>query len=139
MVDFGAFSTRLGKGIQRMFGSQNERTLASFKPIVEKVNALEEWAKGLDEGQIKARVQEWREKVQAGSAKLDDALPEMFAMTRVASERTLGLRHFDVQLIGGANLHHLGDGHRRGQDPGRDPGGGAERDRRQGGLRRHRQ
>lgn len=105
MVDFGALSGRLGKGLQKVFGSANERTLASFKPVVDGVNKLEDWAKGLDDAQIRSRIQEWRGKIEAGSATLDDALLEVFAMTREASVRTLGLRHFDVQLIGGANLH----------------------------------
>jgi preprotein translocase subunit SecA len=105
MVDFGAFSTKLGKGLQKVFGSQNERTLASFKSLVKEVNGLEDWAKGMDQAQIQARVVEWREKVQSDRASLDEAMPEIFAMTREASVRTLGLRHFDVQLVGGANLH----------------------------------
>ncbi|MCB9889642.1 MAG: preprotein translocase subunit SecA, partial [Planctomycetes bacterium] len=105
MVDFGAFSAKFGRGLQKVFGSANERLLTSFKPLVTKVNQLESWAQGLDEAQLKARVAEWKDKVRSGAAKLDDAQPEMFAMTREASVRTLGLRHFDVQLIGGANLH----------------------------------
>ncbi|MEE2886135.1 MAG: preprotein translocase subunit SecA [Planctomycetota bacterium] len=105
MVDFGALSGKFGKSLQKVFGSANERTLASFKPVVDSVNKLEDWAKEMDGAQIQARVQEWREKIGAGSATLDDAMPEIFAMTREASVRTLGLRHFDVQLIGGVNLH----------------------------------
>ncbi len=105
MVDFGAFWTKFGKGLQKVFGSQNERALASFKSLVKEVNGLEDWAKGMDQAQIQARVAEWREKVQSDTASLDEAMPEIFAMTREASVRTLGLRHFDVQLIGGANLH----------------------------------
>ena len=105
MVDFGAVSAKLGKGLQRVFGSANERLLSSYKPIVRKVNDLEEWAQQMDQAAIQARVAEWQEKVQSGGASLDDALPEMFAMTREASVRTLGQRHFDVQLVGGANLH----------------------------------
>ncbi len=104
-MDFGALPGKLGKGLQKVFGSANERLLSKCRPFVTKVNALEEWAEGLDQAQILARVQEWRGKVQAGKATLDDALPEMFAMTRVASMRTIGLRHFDVQLIGGVVLH----------------------------------
>jgi preprotein translocase subunit SecA len=103
--DLGSLPGRLGKGLQRVFGSANKRALARYYPMVTKVNALEAWARGLDEAAVKARVAEWRSKVQGGSATLDDALPEMFALTRVASERTIGLRHFDVQLIGGAVLH----------------------------------
>jgi preprotein translocase subunit SecA len=91
--------------LQKVFGSANQRMLASYDVIVRRVNELDEWAKGMDESQIKARVAEWKEKVRSGAATLDDALPEMFAMTRVAAQRTLGLRHFDVQIVGGAVLH----------------------------------
>ena len=61
MVDFGALSGKIGKSLQRVFGSANERTLTSFKPMIEDVNKLEEWAKGLDQEQIQARIAEWRE------------------------------------------------------------------------------
>ncbi len=104
-LDFGALPSRLGKGLQKLFGSANQRMVAAYAAMVKETNALEPWAKGLDQAAIQARVKEWRDKVQDGSATLDDALPEMFAMTRVAAERTLGQRHFDVQLVGGATLH----------------------------------
>ena len=104
-IDWGALPARIGKGLQSLFGSANQRALASYAPIVQKVNALADWAKNCDQQAIQARVAEWKQKVRAGEAKVDDALPEMFAMTREAALRTLGLRHFDVQLIGGAVLH----------------------------------
>ena len=103
--DFGALPAKIGKGLQKVFGSANERELDKLKPTVKKINELEDWAKGLDRPAILERVSEWRDKVQRGDASLDDALPEMFAMTRVASERTNGERHYDVQLIGGMVLH----------------------------------
>ena len=67
MVDFGALSTKIGKGLQKVFGSANERMLTGFKPMVQKVNELEEWAQGMDETAVKARVAEWKEKVQSGA------------------------------------------------------------------------
>ncbi|MEZ5965189.1 MAG: preprotein translocase subunit SecA [Planctomycetota bacterium] len=103
--DFGAIPGRIGKSLQGIFGSANKRSLATYQPIVEKVNALESWARGLDDAAVRARVNEWKEKVRDGGATLADALPEMFAMTRVAAERTMSMRHFDVQLIGGAVLN----------------------------------
>jgi len=103
--DFGALPGRIGKSLQSVFGSANKRALASYQPIVAKVNELEAWARGLDAAAIVAKVAEWKEKVRGGSASLADALPEMFAMTRVAAERTLSMRHFDVQLVGGAVLN----------------------------------
>ena len=104
-LDIGALPGRIGKSLQKVFGSANQRAVSSYDAAVKRANELDEWANGLDHEQIKARVAEWREKVQGEQATLDDALPEMFAMTRVASERTIGLRHFDVQLLGGAVLH----------------------------------
>ncbi|MEM7204397.1 MAG: preprotein translocase subunit SecA [Planctomycetota bacterium] len=104
--DFGALPSRMGKGLQKVFGSANQRSLGRYDPLVKAVQDLGPWAEGLDQPQVLARVDEWRTKVQSGSATLDDALPEVFAMTRVAAQRTLGLRHFDVQIIGGAVLHH---------------------------------
>jgi preprotein translocase subunit SecA len=103
--DFGALPGRLGKGLQKVFGSANQRAVQSYQPRVDAVNARGAWAEGLDADQIRAVVADWRGKVQAGSASLEDALVDIFALTRVASQRTLGLRHFDVQLIGGMVLH----------------------------------
>ncbi len=103
--DFGAVPARIGKALQGVFGSANKRAVARYQPIVDQVNGLEVWARGLDAAAVLARVAEWKDKVRSGKATLDDALPEMFAMTRVAAERTLSMRHFDVQVIGGAVLH----------------------------------
>jgi preprotein translocase subunit SecA len=104
-LDFGALPARIGKALQNVFGSANQRSLARYQPLVKAVNDLGKWAEGLDQAAIKQRMASWREQVQAGSKTLDDALPEVFAMTRVAATRTLRMTHFDVQLIGGAVLH----------------------------------
>ena len=104
--DIGALPGKFGKSLQKVFGSANQRAVAGVEPIVKEVAALEDWATGLTHEQLLERVAEWREKIGAGQATLDDALPEVFAMTRVAAQRTLGLRHFDVQILGGAVLHH---------------------------------
>ncbi len=104
-IDFGSLPLKIGKGLQKVFGSANERTLERIHPLVEKINSLESWAEALDQEGIRAKVSEWRERVRSGSASLDDALPEMFAMTRVAAKRSLGMRHFNVQLLGGIVLH----------------------------------
>jgi preprotein translocase subunit SecA len=103
--DIGALPSRLGKSLQRLFGSANQRALAAYDATVRRVNQVAPEAERLDQEQIRARVARWREQVRDGRATLDDALPEMFAMTRVAAQRTIGLRHFDVQLVGGAVLH----------------------------------
>ena len=104
-IDFGSLSTKVGKGLQTVFGSANEREVKKMRPLVKEINGLEDWAMGLDHEAILKRVAEWKDKVQDGRATLDDALPEMFAMTRVAGIRTLEMRHYDVQLIGGIVLH----------------------------------
>ena len=106
--DFGSLPVKVGKRLQTVFGSANKRSLSRFEPLVGQVNGLESWAAGLDQAALQAKVAEWRQKVADGSATVDDALPEMFAMTRRASMETIGLRHFDVQLIGGMVLHSGG-------------------------------
>ncbi len=103
--DFGSLPGKLGKRLQSVFGSANQRSLKTMEPIVEKINELESWATGLDQEAVRAKVREWREKIEAGEASIEDALPEMFALTRHASMQTIGLRHFDVQLIGGMVLN----------------------------------
>ena len=104
-LDLGSIPARIGKALQGLFGSANQRSLAQFQPVVKATNALADWAKGLSGEQVKAGVGELRQQVQAGSKTLDELMPQMFALTREAAQRTLGLRHFDVQLIGGAVLH----------------------------------
>ena len=103
--DLGSIPHRIGKALQGVFGSANKRSLGRYQPNVRKVNELAEWAEKLTQEQMVARVKEWRQKVESEEVTLLDALPEMFAMTREASTRTLGLRHFDVQIIGGVVLH----------------------------------
>jgi preprotein translocase subunit SecA len=104
-LDFGSIPARIGQALQGVFGSANKRAVSSFQPIVKAVNALAPWAAALDAAQIKAEVAAIKQAVQAGEKTLDDVLPQMFALTREAATRTLGIRHFDVQLIGGAVLH----------------------------------
>jgi preprotein translocase subunit SecA len=104
-LDFGSLPSRLGKALQGVFGSANKRALTQYNPIVKATNELGEWAKELSHDQIMAEVAEMKELVQADKLTLDDAMPKMFALTREASSRVMGMRHFDVQLIGGAVLH----------------------------------
>ena len=103
--DFGALPGRIGKGLQKVFGSANQRAVQSYQPRVDAIGARESWAQALDAEQIQAEVASWRSRITAGEATLDDALVDVFALTRVAAQRTLGLRHFDSQLIGGMVLH----------------------------------
>jgi len=88
----------------RIFGTSNERRIKSFRPKVEAINALEFELEGLSDADLKARTAMLRRQLKEG-AKLDDLLVPAFATVREAAKRTLGQRHFDVQLIGGMVLH----------------------------------
>ncbi|KFN43291.1 preprotein translocase subunit SecA [Arenimonas malthae CC-JY-1] len=90
--------------LTRIFGSRNERLLRQFQKNVAKINALEPGLEKLDDDALRAKTDEFRARIAAG-ASLDDLLPEAFAVCREASRRVLGLRHYDVQLIGGMVLH----------------------------------
>ena len=90
--------------LKKFFGSQNERVLKSIQPLVTEINQLESEIKKLDDASLAARTGLFRERFAAG-ATLDSLLPEAFAVCREAAVRVLGMRHFDVQLIGGMILH----------------------------------
>ncbi|MBN1499563.1 MAG: preprotein translocase subunit SecA [Spirochaetes bacterium] len=86
------------------FGTKHDRDVKRLRPHVEKINGLEPEFKALDNEQLKSKSFELRERVQKGET-LDDVLPEAFALVRESSYRVLGMRHFDVQLMGGIVLH----------------------------------
>ncbi|MCW8125632.1 preprotein translocase subunit SecA [Microbulbifer halophilus] len=94
----------IGNLIKSVFGSKNDRELKRMRRAVAKVNALEEEYRGLDDAALRAKTEEFRKRLADGET-LDQVLPEAFAAVREASDRALGLRHFDVQLIGGMTLH----------------------------------
>ncbi|MHC8441148.1 MAG: preprotein translocase subunit SecA [Candidatus Eutrophobiaceae bacterium] len=94
----------LGNVFKKIFGSRNERLLKKHQSIVERINALEDSCKQLTDAEFKVRIIECRKRAEQGES-LDGMLPEVFALVREASWRTLGLRHFDEQLIGGMVLH----------------------------------
>src|SRR2546426_77881 len=107
------------KLLTKVFGSSNQRYLKSIQPIVDQINELEPAIKKLSDEQLRARTAEFKEQLQRAVAEatdpedrkrrerdaLDEILPEAFAIVREASVRTTGMRHFDVQLIGGIVLH----------------------------------
>lgn len=93
--------------LNRIFGDGSGAALRRATPIVAQVNALEESFKALSDEALKAKTAEFKGRLAEG-ARLDDLMPEAFAAVREASRRTLGQRHFDVQLIGGAVLHQGG-------------------------------
>jgi len=94
----------LGTIIKNIFGSKNERELKRISPLVERINTLEPAFQGLSDAELRAKTDEFKERFSRGET-LDDLLPEAFAAVREASVRVLGMRHFDVQLIGGVVLH----------------------------------
>ncbi len=91
--------------IGKIFGTRNERYLRSLRSKLKKCNALEPQMKALSDEEIPAKLAEYRDQVQNGGRSLDDVLPEVFALVREASSRVMGMRHYDVQLVGGMVLH----------------------------------
>src|SRR3954451_10211347 len=89
---------------RRIFGTANDRFVKQLRKRVELINALEPKIAVLTDDQLRARTQEFRDRLERGET-LDDLLGEAFATVREAAKRTLGQRHFDVQLIGGMALH----------------------------------
>ncbi len=94
----------LNKLFTKILGSRNERLIKKMGKIVAQINALEPGVQALSDAEIRAKTGELRQRHQNGEA-LDSLLPDAFALVREASKRTLGLRHFDVQMIGGIVLH----------------------------------
>jgi len=90
--------------LTRIFGNSNSRKLKKLERMVDTINGFEENVGALTDEQLRAKTDEFRKRFDDGED-LDDMLPEAFAVVREASKRTLGLRHFDVQLIGGVVLH----------------------------------
>ena len=89
---------------KKIFKSYSEKEVKRVMPIVEKINSLEEEISKLSDTELRNKTNEFKQKLKNGSS-LDDILPETFAVCREASKRVLGMRHFDVQLIGGIILH----------------------------------
>ncbi|HMA85892.1 MAG TPA: preprotein translocase subunit SecA [Desulfosalsimonadaceae bacterium] len=97
-------STATNKFLLKLFGSKNERILRRYYPIVDQINAWEPQIRPMSDAELAAQTERFKERYQAGET-LDDLLPEAFATAREACWRTLEMRHFDVQLIGGVVLH----------------------------------
>ncbi|MFH0852522.1 MAG: preprotein translocase subunit SecA [bacterium] len=94
--------------LSKIFGSADERQASRLMPLVEKINGLEKEFEALSDPQLKGKTEEFRKRLNppvGGGEALDELLPEAFAAVREASKRTLGQRHFDVQLLGGTVLH----------------------------------
>jgi len=94
----------LGSVIKKVIGTKNDREVKRFKKIVTQINKLEESFTNLSDSDLSSKTNEFRERVSKGES-LDSILPEAFAVVREASKRIMGMRHFDVQLIGGMVIH----------------------------------
>src|SRR5919109_4275508 len=94
----------LGAIIKKIVGSKNERELKRLWPIVERIGSLEPELAKLSDDQLRDKTNQFKERAARGES-LDALLPEAFAVCREAGKRVLGMRHFDVQLIGGMVLH----------------------------------
>jgi len=97
-------SPMLGSFAKAIFGSSNDRYVKSLRPIVRKINDLEPTMEAMSDEHLAGQTEVFRQRLAAGET-LDDLLPEAFATVREASKRVLGMRHFDVQMIGGIVLH----------------------------------
>ena len=97
MLSFGALASKV-------FGTSNDRKLKKYPPLVAAINALEPEVAALSDEELRARTEAFRARVKDGTP-LEDLIPEAFATVREAAKRTIGQRHFDVQLIGGMVLH----------------------------------
>ena len=90
---------------RKIFGSKNERYLRKLRPVIARINALEPEMEALADEDFAARMAQYRADLAEGKTTLDELLPSVFALVREASRRVMGMRHYDVQLIGGIVLH----------------------------------
>jgi len=91
--------------LTKIFGSRNDRLLKTYRKTIDRINELEAQYEKLDDDQLRAKTQEFKDRVKAGE-ELDAILPEAFAVVREGSKRVMKMRHFDVQLLGGMALHN---------------------------------
>ncbi|MDH5784701.1 MAG: DEAD/DEAH box helicase, partial [Chromatiales bacterium] len=94
----------ISKALSKIFGSRNDRTIKRMRKMVAQINALEPELEGLSEDQLRAKAAEFRQRLSDG-VELEALLPEAFATVREGAKRVYGMRHYDVQLIGGMVLH----------------------------------
>jgi preprotein translocase subunit SecA len=95
----------IGNLLKKIFGSRNDRLLRQYAGVVARINELEKGTAALSDEQLAAKTVEFKQRVANGES-LDGLLPEAFAVVREAGKRVLGMRHFDVQMVGGMVLHH---------------------------------
>lgn len=95
----------IGTIFSKIIGSKNDRQLKKIAKTVKQINSFQDEYKTLSDQDLKAKTDQFKQRLASGQQTLDDLLPEAFAVVREASDRVLGMRHFDVQLIGGITLH----------------------------------
>ena len=105
LADFFVLSIRDMTFLTKIFGDPNAKVIKSLEPLVSQINALEPELEKLDLPALRAKTAEFKKQLAEGKT-LDDILPEAFAVVREVSRRVTGMRHFDVQLLGGLVLHH---------------------------------
>ncbi|KDC59344.1 preprotein translocase, SecA subunit [Bordetella bronchiseptica MBORD595] len=98
-------TTRMVSLLKKLIGSRNDRLLKEYRKQVAQINSLEPKISALSDEELSAKTQEFRDRHQQGTS-LDDLLPEAFAVVREAGKRVFGMRHFDVQMLGGIALHN---------------------------------
>ncbi|KDD19683.1 preprotein translocase, SecA subunit [Bordetella bronchiseptica MBORD731] len=98
-------TTRMVSLLKKLIGSRNDRLLKEYRKQVAQINSLEPKISALSDEELSAKTQEFRDRHQQGTS-LDDLLPEAFAVVREAGQRVFGMRHFDVQMLGGIALHN---------------------------------
>ncbi len=96
----------LNKIFKKVIGTRNERILRGYRRVAHKINALEPEFEKLSDEELRAKTDEFKRRIQETGESLDSVLPEAFAVVREASKRTLKMRHFDVQMLGGMALHY---------------------------------
>ena len=90
--------------VNKVFGTRSERMLKKKQPLLQQINGLEARMKALSDDELRALTPQFKERLRNGES-LDDLLPEAFACVRETAWRTLGMRHFDVQILGGIVMH----------------------------------
>ena len=95
----------VAKLLRKVIGSRNDRQVKKYRKIVNQINSIEPTFEALSDEALGAKTVEFRERIDKGES-IDQLLPEAFAAVREAGRRALGMRHFDVQMIGGITLHH---------------------------------
>ena len=90
--------------LDKILGNTSDAQIKKLKPILQRINALEDETRALSDAQLRAKTDEFKQRLEKGET-LDDILPEAFAVVREAAQRTIGQRHYDVQLLGGVVLH----------------------------------